>query len=70
MATHHPSPTGMQLHHGPPAPPPGMGPTQQAPWPQGPPSQQIAAMNEAVWLQIGKLNIMPTEEEFLCLTLP
>jgi general transcriptional corepressor CYC8 len=27
---------------------------QQAPWPQGPPSQQMAVMNEAVWMQIGK----------------
>ena len=53
MATHHPSPpAGMQLHHGPPSgpPQPGMAPQQQ----QWPASQQMAAMNEAVWLQIGK----------------
>jgi glucose repression mediator protein len=41
----------MQLHHGPPAgpPPAGMVPQQQ----QWPASQQMSAMNEAVWLQIG-----------------
>lgn len=53
MATHHPSPpAGMQMHHGPPGGPsqPGMAPQQQ----QWPASQQMAAMNEAVWLQIGK----------------
>jgi glucose repression mediator protein len=53
MATHHPSPpAGMQLHHGPPGgpPQPGMAPQQQ----QWPASQQMAAMNEAVWLQIGR----------------
>jgi hypothetical protein len=52
MASHHPSPpAGMQLHHGPPAgpPPTGMVPQQQ----QWPASQQMSAMNEAVWLQIG-----------------
>jgi len=52
MATHHPSPpAGMQLqHHAPPngPPPPGMAPQQ---WPA---SQQLVAMNEAVWLQLGK----------------
>lgn len=56
MASHHPpSPAGMQLHHGPPGgPPPGMGPQQQHQWPAGAAAQQMAAMNEAVWLQIGK----------------
>jgi len=56
MATHHPSPpSGMQLHHGPPSgpPPPGMAPQQQ----QWPAAQQMAAMNEGVWLQIGNPNI-------------
>lgn len=59
MASHHPSPpAGMQLHHGPPGggPPPGMGPAQ-AYAPAGPPSQQVALMNEAVWIQIGMLAI-------------
>lgn len=59
MAAHHPSPpAGMQLHHPPhngPAPP---GMAQQPPnWqPAAPPTsmQQLTAMNETVWLQIGK----------------
>jgi len=58
MATHHPSPTGMHMHHGPPPSAPGIPPAQQAGWPSGPPSQQIAAMNEAVWLQIGKITAL------------
>jgi hypothetical protein len=52
MAARHPgSPAAMQLHHGPPGgpPPPGMAPPQQ--WSA---SQQLVAMNEAVWLQIGR----------------
>jgi hypothetical protein len=60
MATHHPSPPGaLQLsHHGPPGqPPPNLAQVQQAQqqWP-GPPSRQIQAMNEAVWMQIGEAN--------------
>lgn len=58
MAAHHPSPpAGMQLHHaahnGP--APPGM-PQQQPNWQAPAPSsmQQLTAMNESVWLQIGK----------------
>jgi glucose repression mediator protein len=54
MANHHASPTMMQMqqHQGqvpppPPPPPPGVQPAHFAP------SHQIAAMNEAVWLQIG-----------------
>jgi len=53
MAAHHPSsPAGMQLHHGPPGgpPPPGMAPPRQ----QWPAAQQMAGMNELVWMQIGK----------------
>jgi glucose repression mediator protein len=56
MATHHPSPPGMNLHHGPPGPP-GMAPGPQAQWPPGPIAQQVAAMNEAVWLQIGSIHL-------------
>jgi len=59
MAAHHPSPpAGMQLHHGPPSgpPPPGMAPQQ---WPA---SQQMAAMNEAVWLQIGNEFLFETKK--------
>lgn len=60
MATHHPSPPGMQLHHGPPGgpPPPGMAPQQQQQ--QWPAAQQMAAMNEAVWLQIGTETTTPS----------
>lgn len=57
MATHHPSPpAGMQIHHGPPGgpPQPGMAPQQQQQQQQWPAPQQMVAMNEAVWLQIGK----------------
>jgi hypothetical protein len=49
MANHHPSPTMMQMQHQ--APPPGP-PVQHG---QYPPAQAIANMNEAVWMQIGKL---------------
>lgn len=57
MANHHPSPTMMQLqqqqqqqqHQAPVAPPQSVPPGHFAP------SHQIAAMNEAVWLQIGEL---------------
>jgi glucose repression mediator protein len=52
MAARHPgSPAAMQLHHGPPSgpPPPGMAPPPQ----QWSASQQLTAMNEGVWLQIG-----------------
>ena len=51
MANHHPSPTMMQMQqHAPQGPPPpGVQPGHY-----GPPNQ-IAAMNEAVWLQIGML---------------
>jgi glucose repression mediator protein len=47
------------LHHGPPSgpPPPGMAPQQQ--WPA---SQQMAAMNEAVWLQIGNEFLFETKK--------
>ncbi|TAQ84093.1 hypothetical protein B7494_g7586 [Chlorociboria aeruginascens] len=49
MAAHHPSPTAsMQLHQNP--PPPGLAPQQQQQWANG---QQVMAMTEAVWLQIG-----------------
>jgi hypothetical protein len=46
----------MQLHHAGPGGPAGIPQGQPAGWPQGPPSQQMAAMNEAVWMQIGTLN--------------
>lgn len=50
MATHHPSPpSGIPIHHGPAAPAPVAPGAQQ--WTA---AQQMAAMNEAVWLQIGK----------------
>ncbi|SZF02562.1 unnamed protein product [Blumeria hordei] len=54
MASHHPSPTaGIPIHHGPPGGPPPAGmPQSQHPFPV---AQQLAAMNEAVWLQIGSL---------------
>ncbi|TWU78695.1 hypothetical protein ED733_006022 [Metarhizium rileyi] len=57
MANHHPSPTMMQLQqqqqqqHQPPVPPP-----QSVPPGHFAPSHQIAAMNEAVWLQIGSFS--------------
>lgn len=44
----------MVQHQGPNGPP---GPQQVGPppaWAQGPPSAQMAHMNEAVWLQIGE----------------
>lgn len=59
MASHHQShpshpspPSAMQIHHpqGPPPPPGMVPPQQQQPWPAAP---SMAAMNEAVWLQIG-----------------
>jgi general transcriptional corepressor CYC8 len=52
------------MHHGPPPSAPGIPPAQQAGWPSGPPSQQIAAMNEAVWLQIGKIITLRQIERF------
>ncbi|KAI5466869.1 hypothetical protein BGZ63DRAFT_398500 [Mariannaea sp. PMI_226] len=56
MANHHASPTMMQMqqHQGqvpPPPPPPGVQPPGHFA-----PSHQIAAMNEAVWLQIGSFS--------------
>ncbi|KJZ75040.1 hypothetical protein HIM_05526 [Hirsutella minnesotensis 3608] len=51
MANHHPSPTMMQMQHqGQVAPPQNVQPSHFAP------SHQIAAMNEAVWLQIGSFS--------------
>lgn len=57
MASHHqPSPpSALQLHHPANGPPQGMaGPQQQY---AVRPSQQVTAVNEAVWLQIGRLII-------------
>ncbi|CAG8980812.1 hypothetical protein HYALB_00003738 [Hymenoscyphus albidus] len=54
MASHHPSPPGgIQMHHGPPGGPPPPGMPQQQPPQAWPAPQTMAAMNEAVWLQIG-----------------
>jgi glucose repression mediator protein len=51
---HHPSPPmAMQMHRGPPGPPPP-GP-QGAPYPSG----QLQALNEEVWLQLGMLHQNP-----------
>lgn len=59
MAAHHPSPpAGMQLHHAAPnGPVPPMAP-QQGQYLAAPanPMQQVVAMNESVWLQIGKMD--------------
>ncbi|OBT46529.1 hypothetical protein VE00_01768 [Pseudogymnoascus sp. WSF 3629] len=73
MAPHHPSPTVAlhmgQQHQGPPNGPPGPqamgpGPGQQGPWPTGPPSQNLTAMNEAVWMQIGSfLELVNSSDE-------
>ncbi|PTB43440.1 uncharacterized protein TrAFT101_001996 [Trichoderma asperellum] len=59
MANHHPSPTMMQMQHQ--APPPGAPPQNVQPAHFNPPHQiaglnQITAMNEAVWLQIGSFS--------------
>ena len=64
MAAHHPSPPMGMMHHGPPGPPPppGVAPAQQ--WA---PSRQILAMNEAVWVQIGKCIPMSKPSYILCL---
>jgi glucose repression mediator protein len=48
MANHHPSPTMMQMQHQAPPPPP-----QHR---QFSPTQAIADMNEAVWMQIGSVS--------------
>lgn len=56
MANHHPSPTMMQMQHQ--APPP-VAPPQNVQPNHFSPSHQIAAMNEAVWLQIGMLHLPP-----------
>ena len=61
MAARHPSPpAGMQMHHGPSVGSlqPGVAPQPQ----QWATHQQMAAMNEAVWLQIGKAP--PCEEGY------
>ncbi|PBP21930.1 transcriptional corepressor [Diplocarpon rosae] len=51
MASHHPSPpSAMQMHHGQPnGPPPGIFPQQHI----SPSLQQVVALSEAVWMQIG-----------------
>lgn len=43
------------MHHGPPGGPPPPGMPQQQPQQAWPAPQTMAAMNETVWLQIGKL---------------
>lgn len=43
------------MHHGPPGGPPPPGMPQQQPQQAWPAPQTMAAMNEAVWLQIGKM---------------
>jgi hypothetical protein len=63
---HHPSPPmAMQLHRGPPGPPPP--PEAQA----GPylPSQQLAALNEEVWLRLGMLHRILTCRGYNMLTM-
>lgn len=54
MANHHPSPTMMQMQHQ--APPP-VAPPQNVQPNHFNASHQIAAMNEAVWLQIGTVSL-------------
>lgn len=53
MANHHPSPPmAMQMHHGPAQQPPPQAPQQMGSSYQT--SRQMHALNEAVWIQIGK----------------
>jgi hypothetical protein len=50
---HHPSPPmPMQLHRGPPGPPPPP-PPQAGPYM---PQEQLASLNEEVWVRLGKFN--------------
>lgn len=61
MANHHPSPQmAMQMqHHGPPAPP---GPAQGSQW--GAPSRHMVAVNESLWMQIGKLGCESQQKDY------
>lgn len=48
---HHPSPPMAMMHRGPPGPPPQAPPPHAGPYM---PSEQLQALNEEVWLRIGK----------------
>lgn len=58
----HASPTtGVHLHHGPPGGAPGI--SQPPPgWAQAPPANQLAAMNEAVWVSIGTVTAVSSRD--------